>query len=116
MRMQRAGRKRTQTSGRTIDCMDRIPTLIDREITIYLRIAAARAADIESGPLANEVLNGGPDLPGPFNCVVAQTKPSHVPGRACRSTVHRLSSGPGSFLASERYFNPCKRDCSSMRT
>jgi hypothetical protein len=29
-----------------------IPTLTDREVTIYLRIAAALVADIESGPLS----------------------------------------------------------------
>jgi hypothetical protein len=51
LHMQKVGRKRMQTSGRPIDCMDQIPTLIDWEVTIYPRIAVALAADIESGPL-----------------------------------------------------------------
>jgi hypothetical protein len=56
-----------------------------------------------------EIPDGGSDLSRRFNCAMAHAESSFLSGLG-RSSVHTLSSGPGLFPESERYFNPCKRN------
>jgi hypothetical protein len=108
MHMLRVGRKRLQTSGLTIDCMDRIPTLTDREglhLGVKLRLTIRKGSS--QGSVTNPRCISRITLFDSWFTALQKPATPHMGGAALVSVA---ASVLGSFIFNTARSPPSRRE------